>query len=92
MLAGPSWASALGESAASGSGSGATALSTTAPLDGNDTATKLAVADTTWALKAWADGSLLAQHREEWHRFCKGTSNPPVACDLRVYLDGAAFD
>lgn len=72
LRVGPSWALALGED---GSGAaGVTALSTTAPLAGNQTAAKLAIEDTAWALKAWADGSLLAQHRAEWHQFYTAAS------------------
>jgi hypothetical protein len=74
LLAGPTWASALGRRG------GLTVLSTTPPVRGGATAAKaLAVADTAWALGAWTDGSgstagLLAEHRTEWHRYYTNAS------------------
>lgn len=89
LLVGPRYATALGSRTAMGGREVISVLSTTPPLSGGATesrgkqreskeggvALELAVRDTSWALQAWAGGSLLlALHRAEWHRFYESAS------------------
>ena len=72
LLAGPLYATAL--SSIVHGVAGVTVLATTAPVNGTDVAKNRAISDALYAMGAWQNGTLINEHRNEWHTFYTNAS------------------